>query len=107
MTNFYDRHGTVFTVTRATIGKDSNGNVTKTNANISTTNKGILNDLNGSMIRKYERKVAESSHLLMCAVIDIQVDDHIVFISKEYEVTNVSNPAQKDHHLEVELKYFK
>lgn len=104
MSNFYDRHGTAFTVKRSTVTVSSGASV-KTWANVSTTNKGVLNDLSGSMIRKYERKVSESTHLLLCGVIDVVSDDHIVYDSKEYEVTFVSNPAQKDHHLEVELRF--
>ncbi|MBI1939175.1 MAG: hypothetical protein HYS25_13785 [Ignavibacteriales bacterium] len=105
MTNFHDRRGTAFTVKRATITPGVS--VTKTWQNISTTNKGVLSDLSGFMARKYERKYAESTHVLFCGVIDIKTDDRIVFESLEYEVANVSNPAQMDHHLEVELKLYK
>lgn len=104
MSNFYDRHGTTFTVKRKTI--TAGAAVSATWLNVSTTNKGVLSDLSGYMIKKYERKYAESTHLLLCGVIDVEEGDHIVYNSSEYEVSFVSNPAQKDHHLEVELKLY-
>lgn len=69
---------------------------------------GVIDLLSGSIANKAMKFVEESTHILLCSVSDIQIGDWITEndnTNRVYEVTYSDNPMNRNHHLEVELKY--
>ncbi|MEK5486797.1 hypothetical protein [Lysinibacillus sp. FSL M8-0355] len=69
---------------------------------------GVIDLLSGGVNLKAMKMVEESTHILICGVDDIQIGDYVTCngnTKRVYEVTFVDNPMNRNHHLEVELKF--
>ncbi|MFL0361808.1 hypothetical protein ACH0BF_02165 [Pseudobacillus sp. 179-B 2D1 NHS] len=71
------------------------------------TVEGVLDLLTGSTVFKYARMQEESTHILICDVVDVKENDILInqYSNKKYEVTYVDNPLNMNDHLEIELKF--
>jgi hypothetical protein len=104
--NLIARKGIAITVIRYTYAKNGTDYSTdQTSTTISTGKKGLIADLSGFHNRNYDRKFAESTHLLiMNDIIELQPGD---IVNTDYEVVYYTNPMGLNHHIEAELKKVK
>ena len=69
---------------------------------------GVIDLLSGGVSLKTMKMVEDSTHILICGVVDIQIGDYVTCNhnnKRVYEVVFVDNPMNRNHHLEVELKF--
>ena len=83
---------------------NSNG-IMQTTYNTVITTSGRLRPLTGNEIYQNEKRNLRSTHRFYCGIIDIQVEDYILFGGKYYAVKYIKNPMEANEFLQVDCEY--
>lgn len=66
---------------------------------------GVMDQLSGNEIISADKISPNSTHILIGPMADIQISDRVLFNEHIYDIKNIDNPMNLDHHLEILLEY--